>query len=90
MTDDTVEETGKQRISTGIDAFDGVLEGGLIPGRSYMVRGPPGAGKTIMGLQFLTAADDGSLFVNLGQAEADVRSDARDLGFDLGGSSSST
>ena len=41
------------RLSTGIDGLDEILHGGLIPERSYMLRGPAGSGKTILGLHVL-------------------------------------
>jgi replicative DNA helicase len=44
------------RISTGIPGLDGMLGGGLMPGRLYLVEGAPGAGKTTLGLQFLLDA----------------------------------
>ncbi|HLM72835.1 MAG TPA: ATPase domain-containing protein [Polyangiaceae bacterium] len=37
------------RIPTGIPALDPILEGGLLKGGVYLVQGPPGAGKTILG-----------------------------------------
>ena len=37
------------RLSTGIDGLDEILHGGFIPERSYMLRGPAGSGKTILG-----------------------------------------
>ena len=40
-------------LNTGIDGLDQILEGGLIPGRFYLVRGGPGTGKTTLGLHFL-------------------------------------
>jgi len=82
MTDDAEE-----RISSGIDGFDTVLHGGFIPNRAYMVTGRPGTGKTILGLHYLTAgrADESRLFVNLEESEADIRTNATKLGFDLTG-----
>jgi circadian clock protein KaiC len=41
------------RIKTGILGLDEVLEGGLPRNYVHTVVGPPGAGKTIMGAQFL-------------------------------------
>ncbi len=41
------------RISTGAKGLDKMLLGGLIPGRPYIVSGPPGGGKSILGVQFL-------------------------------------
>lgn len=42
------------RVSTGIPGLDTVLNGGLRSQRSYLVRGPPGNGRTALGLQFLS------------------------------------
>lgn len=40
-----------KRLPTGIDGLDAVLKGGLVAGASYIVQGPPGAGKTILANQ---------------------------------------
>nr|WP_238565044.1 ATPase domain-containing protein [Thermococcus litoralis] len=42
-----------KRIPTGIKGLDELLGGGLLPGRVYVVTGPPGSGKTTLGIQFL-------------------------------------
>ncbi|UWG48992.1 RecA-superfamily ATPase implicated in signal transduction [Halanaeroarchaeum sp. HSR-CO] len=58
------------RVSTGIPGVDTILNGGLIDGRNALLRGPPGSGKTIFSLYFLSAGVDAgetSLFVNLGE-----------------------
>ncbi|ELZ80557.1 circadian clock protein, KaiC [Haloferax larsenii JCM 13917] len=76
------------RISTGVDGLDSILNGGLITGRSYLVRGAPGTGKTILGMHFLKEGIDNgesALFVNLEESESDVRSNAASLGIDLSG-----
>ena len=67
------------RLSTGIPGLDRVLEGGLIPQRAYLVRGGPGAGKTTLGIEFLAAGaaqNEPTLFISLGEVEAQVRSNA--------------
>ncbi|MFB6103275.1 MAG: ATPase domain-containing protein [Haloplanus sp.] len=58
-----------QRLSTGIDGLDTVLDGGLLKRQDTLIRGPPGAGKTIFGLHFLAAGseDTESLYINLGE-----------------------
>jgi circadian clock protein KaiC len=74
------------RLSTGIAGLDEVLDGGLIRGRAYLVRGDAGAGKTTLGLHFLTAAaSDGqnALFISLGESGDQLRKDAAAQGFDL-------
>jgi circadian clock protein KaiC len=72
------------RLSTGIDGLDEITNGGFLAGRSFLVRGPPGAGKSLLGLHFLTAeAAATPLFVNMGEPAADVRENAASFGFDL-------
>ncbi|WP_135303661.1 ATPase domain-containing protein [Haloarcula amylovorans] len=75
-----------ERISTGISGLDEVLHGGLIANRSYLVRGEPGTGKTILGTHFLKAgADQGEtvLYVNLEETTEDIKTNAATLGIDL-------
>jgi circadian clock protein KaiC len=74
-----------ERLSTGVDGLDRILRGGLIGQRGYMLRGPPGAGKTILAFHFLAAgaaAGETSLFVNLEEDLDDLRENAERLGFD--------
>ncbi|WP_081606149.1 ATPase domain-containing protein [Haloferax volcanii] len=74
------------RLSTGISGLDAVLDGGLVPNRTYMVRGESGAGKTIAGYHFLTAGrenDEDVLFISFEESNADLRANAGTLGFDL-------
>lgn len=74
------------RLSTGVEGLDEILHGGLVPERSYLVRGPPGTGKTILGVHFLLAGlerGETPLFVALEESEADVEQNAASLGFDL-------
>ncbi len=41
------------RVKTGIEGFDELIEGGLLPGRQYLICGTPGSGKSTFGVQFL-------------------------------------
>jgi len=88
-TDPTTNEQGTvTRISTGIPGLDEILHGGLIPERSYLVRGRPGTGKTILGLHYLTtgvANDESALFINLEEEIGDIEQNGAQLGFDLTG-----
>ncbi|SIR82379.1 circadian clock protein KaiC [Haladaptatus litoreus] len=75
-----------ERISTGVSGLDEILHSGLIPGRSYLVRGDPGTGKTILGMNYLTTgveAGETVLFVNLEESEEDIRDNASTLDIDL-------
>ena len=79
-------EERRSRLSTGIDGLDEVLEGGLVPARSYLVRGGPGSGKTTFGFHFLTCGarlGEKVLFICLGEPEDLIKENAETLGFDL-------
>ncbi len=83
-----MQEKSLIRLSTGIPGLDEILLGGLIPGRTYLVRGGPGNGKTTLGMHFLTtgaAKGERVLFITLGEPETVLRENAQTLGFDLEG-----
>ena len=44
---------GKRRLSTGVRELDAMMGGGIPEGDSLLVAGPSGAGKTVLGLQFI-------------------------------------
>ncbi|WP_266080066.1 ATPase domain-containing protein [Haladaptatus caseinilyticus] len=74
------------KISTGTTGLDEILQGGFIAKRSYLLRGDPGTGKTILGMKYLTAgveADETVLFVNLEESADDIRDNASTLDIDL-------
>jgi circadian clock protein KaiC len=48
--------TSPERISLGSDQLDAMIDGGVWPGTSTLIVGPSGAGKTILGLDFLSRA----------------------------------
>lgn len=52
------DRTPPQRLSTGVDGLDEVLDGGLFPSRACMVTGDLGTGKTILGMHYLTTGRD--------------------------------
>jgi circadian clock protein KaiC len=43
----------RERLSTGVAGLDKLLHGGLLAGSSTALLGPPGSGKTLLGLHFL-------------------------------------
>ena len=77
-----------QRISTGVAGLDEVLGGGFIGGRTYLLTGPPGSGKTTLGWHFLTAgaaAGEPVMFITFGEPESELRANALATGFSLDG-----
>ena len=76
------------RLSTGVEGLDEILNGGLLPGRAYMIRGEPGVGKTAIGLHFLAAGRDAgerTLFLTQGATIDALRADAASIGIDTDG-----
>ena len=54
-----VEMAQQRRVDTGIQEFDRVLGGGLVPGSLILVGGDPGIGKSTLMLQVLHRLADG-------------------------------
>jgi circadian clock protein KaiC len=80
MTQDTTT-----RVSTGIEGLDEITQGGFLPERSYLVDGPPGAGKSLLGLQYLvsgTEAGESALYVNLEESVEAIERNAESVGLD--------
>jgi circadian clock protein KaiC len=75
----------EKRVSTHIARLDEILEGGLLCGSTTLVTGPSGAGKTTLGLQFLSGARDKEPGMFFGFYETPKRlvSKARTLSLDL-------
>jgi circadian clock protein KaiC len=73
-----------QRLSTGIIGFDEILDGGLVPGRAYLIRGGPGSGKTTLGLHFLdrgVSQEETSLYVTFGEPAQQIQQNGAAVGF---------
>ncbi|ASA77431.1 ATPase domain-containing protein [Thermococcus sp. 5-4] len=73
-----------KRISTGIPGLDVMLRGGLIPGRTYLVKGAPGTGKTTLAMHFAMAGianGENVLYVTLEEPAENLRADMAKMGF---------
>ena len=44
---------GRRRLSSGVEELDAIMGGGIPEGDSLLVAGPSGAGKTVLGIQFI-------------------------------------
>jgi circadian clock protein KaiC len=74
------------RIATGIAGLDPLIEGGLREGKSYLLTGVPGAGKSIFCTQFvLQGLREGAkaVYVAIDETPAEIVEQAESLGFDL-------
>lgn len=75
-----------ERMPTGIEGLDQTIEGGLPKGRSILVTGEPGTGKTIFALQFLFEGlkrGEKCMYVTADEGPMDVLEQAASLGWDL-------
>jgi len=75
-----------EKIATGVNGLDEMLLGGLIPGRAYLVVGGPGAGKTILSMQYLMqGVNNGErcLYVALEEQATQLKQDMSEFGWDI-------
>ncbi|WP_297509064.1 ATPase domain-containing protein [Thermococcus sp.] len=74
------------RVSTGIAGLDKMLNGGLIGGRVYLVKGSPGTGKTTLAMHFaMEGVKNGEdvLYITLEEPAENIREDFGRMGFDV-------
>jgi len=75
-----------ERVPTGIVGLDELLEGGFPKGRSILLTGEPGTGKSIFALQFIVEGlkrKEKCIFVTADEGPMDVLEQAASLGWDL-------
>ena len=75
-----------ERVPTGITGLDQLIEGGFPKGRSVLVTGEPGTGKTIMALQFLAdglARGEKGVYVAADEGPLDILEQAASMGWDF-------
>jgi len=75
-----------EKTPTHIPGLDEILEGGLPRGRTTVVNGGAGSGKTLLGLEFLyrgALAGEPGIFVGFEEPVEQLRQNAATLGWDL-------
>lgn len=75
-----------QRVSSGIEGLDNILEGGLPAGQMYLLEGAPGTGKTTIAMQFLlhaAAAGNKALYITMSESKEELESSADSHDWDL-------
>ncbi len=76
-----------EKTSSGIPGLDRICRGGLPKGRSILVCGDAGAGKTIFGVQFLVhgaaVEEEPGVFAAFEEKESDLKENVASLGWDL-------
>jgi KaiC/GvpD/RAD55 family RecA-like ATPase len=71
---------------TGIDGLDEILNGGIVRNSTTLVSGNPGAGKTILGLQYIYNGvklyDERGIFLSFEENTKDLQEAAESIGLD--------
>ena len=71
---------------TGIEGLDEILNGGLVKYSTTLVSGSPGAGKSILGLQYIYNGvekfDERGIYLSFEENASDLRQAAESLGFE--------
>ncbi len=76
----------KKRVSTGIPGLDPLIEGGFPEGKSFLVTGEAGTGKTIFCIQFVLKGlieGEKAVYVAVDEKPSDILEEAASLGWDL-------
>ena len=75
------------KVRTGIPGFDSIISGGFKEGRTVILSGPPGGGKTTFGMQFIHAGakdfDEPGIFVTLSESPDEIKNDFKTYGWDV-------
>jgi KaiC/GvpD/RAD55 family RecA-like ATPase len=74
------------RVTSGIKGLDEILKGGLPKGRTILVVGSPGSGKTTFAVQFLVGgakSGEPGLYVSLDEKPERVKADLASFGWKL-------
>jgi KaiC/GvpD/RAD55 family RecA-like ATPase len=71
---------------TGIEGLDEILNGGIVRNSTTLVSGNPGAGKSLLGLQYIYNGvelfDEKGIFLSFEENEGDLRQAAESIGFE--------
>lgn len=77
-----------RKTPTGIDGFDEITNGGLPAGRTTLICGSAGSGKTVMALEFLVNGakhfDEPGVFIAFEETQEELTQNIASFGFDLG------
>jgi circadian clock protein KaiC len=74
------------RVATGVPGLDEMLSGGFVSDTAVLVRGAPGCGKTLLGMQYLIHGalnNEPGLLISFEEFPASIHRDAESLGWDL-------
>jgi KaiC/GvpD/RAD55 family RecA-like ATPase len=77
----------KEKVKTGVPGLDDMLDGGLIPARTYVISGASGTGKTSLAMRFLIEGarrGERVMYVAIDEPPNEVKENSRSFGWDIG------
>ncbi len=73
-------------MKTGIDGLDDILNGGIVKNSTTLISGNPGAGKSLLGLQYIYNGvelfDEKGIYLTFEENESDLADAAASIGFE--------
>jgi circadian clock protein KaiC len=76
-----------QRVPTGVNGLDDMIQGGFLPQTANLIEGAPGTGKTTLGMQFIqhgiTSCDEPGLILTFEEFPQQYYRDAANFGWDF-------
>lgn len=86
LTEESTHVKGRRRLSTGVAQLDAIMGGGIPEGDSLLLAGPSGAGKTVLGIQFIADGlrhDEPGIIAMFEELPAEYIERASKFGFDF-------
>lgn len=84
---DTISLVGEEIVKTGIEGLDKILGGGFPRGRTILIVGGPGTGKTTLSLQFLyngaVEYGENGIYITVQESPEHIHKDMLKLGLDF-------
>lgn len=75
-----------KKVKTFVPGLDDILKGGVREGASVLITGPPGTGKTILGIQYIAEGakrGEAGIYITSEESVADIRRYGESLGFPM-------
>jgi len=75
------------KVRTGVPGLDSIMSGGFREGKTIVLSGPPGSGKTTFGMQYLYVGandfDEPVVYVTLAESPREIKNDFKMYGWDI-------
>jgi circadian clock protein KaiC len=82
----TIAKSQVEKLSTGIQGFDEIAYGGIPKGRTTLLSGASGSGKTVFALQFLMGGvhdNQSGVFITFEETPEDIKRNMKSFGWDI-------